>query len=222
MTTKQQVLEQLEALGDSKRRAYNAKNGAHDNQFGVKNGDLRKLAKKIKTDHKLARELWATGNLDARMLAILIVKPKMLSADELDAMVRSLTFAWVADWLNNYLVKKHPEREALRKRWIADDNPWVARSGWSLTAVRVKEAPDGLDLKGLLDRLEGELSGAAPPAQWTMNGTLVAVGIHSPEHRERAMAIGEALGVYRDYPVSKGCTSPFAPLWITEMVRRQG
>lgn len=36
------------------------------------------------------------------------------------------------------------------------------------------------------------------------------------------MAIGEALGVYRDYPVSKGCTSPFAPIWINEMVRRQG
>ena len=25
----------------------------------------------------------------------------------------------------------------------------------------------------------------------------------------------------RDYPVSKGCTSPFAPIWINEMVRRQ-
>jgi hypothetical protein len=37
----------------------------------------------------------------------------------------------------------------------------------------------------------------------------------------RAIAIGEKAGVYRDYPVSKGCTSPFAPIWINEMVRRQ-
>ena len=35
-----------------------------------------------------------------------------------------------------------------------------------------------------------------------------------------AVAIGEELGVYRDYPVSKGCTSPYAPIWIGEMVRR--
>ena len=28
-------------------------------------------------------------------------------------------------------------------------------------------------------------------------------------------------GIYRDFPVSKGCTSPFAPIWITEMVKRQ-
>ncbi len=30
-----------------------------------------------------------------------------------------------------------------------------------------------------------------------------------------------ALSVNRDLPVSKGCTSPFAPSWIGEMVRRQ-
>jgi hypothetical protein len=27
--------------------------------------------------------------------------------------------------------------------------------------------------------------------------------------------------VLKDYPTSPGCTSPFAPIWITEMVRRQ-
>lgn len=43
-----------------------------------------------------------------------------------------------------------------------------------------------------------------------------------PEHRKRALAVGEKLGVYRDFPVSKGCTSPFAPIWINEMVSRQG
>jgi hypothetical protein len=46
-------------------------------------------------------------------------------------------------------------------------------------------------------------------------------GRHFPEHRQRALNIGERLGIYRDYPVSKGCTSPFAPIWINEMVRRQ-
>ena len=40
--------------------------------------------------------------------------------------------------------------------------------------------------------------------------------------RQRALAIGEKLGVFRDYPVSKGCTSPFAPIWINFMVSRQG
>lgn len=52
--------------------------------------------------------------------------------------------------------------------------------------------------------------------------SLPSIGIHSPSHRKRALAIGESLGIFRDYPVSKGCTSPFAPIWINEMVRRKG
>nr|WP_211658720.1 hypothetical protein [Phytoactinopolyspora halophila] len=62
---------------------------------------------------------------------------------------------------------------------------------------------------------------AAPEVQWTMNFSLAGIGIHDPEHRERAIAIGEKLGMYRDYPVPSGCTSPFAPAWIKEMVDRQ-
>ncbi|MCB9779853.1 MAG: hypothetical protein H6742_14905 [Alphaproteobacteria bacterium] len=33
---------------------------------------------------------------------------------------------------------------------------------------------------------------------------------------------GEALGMFRDDPVSKGCTSPFVPRWVAELVERQG
>jgi 3-methyladenine DNA glycosylase AlkD len=137
-------------------------------------------------------------------------------------MVRSVTFSQVADWLNAYVVKEHPEKEALRQRWMAADDPMAARAGWSLTAGRVARSPDGLDLPALLDRIEAELAAAAPEAQWTMNNTLAGIGIHHPEHRKRALAIGEALGVYRDFPVSRGCTSPFAPIWIREMVSREG
>ncbi len=121
--------------------------GAGDNQFGVLLGDIRKLAAQIKTDHALAIALWGTGNIDARLLAVLLIKAKNLSGTE--------------------------------------------------------------------------MAGAAPEVQWTMNSCLAAIGIHFPALRKRALAVGEALGIYRDYPVSKGCTSPFAPIWINEMVRRQ-
>jgi 3-methyladenine DNA glycosylase AlkD len=66
------------------------------------------------------------------------------------------------------------------------------------------------------------MASADPEVQWMMNNTLAGIEIHFPKHRKRAIAIGEKLGVYRDYPVSKGCTSPFAPIWINAMVSRQG
>ena len=220
--TLKETLKQLEALGNEKMRAQNRKHGAGDNQFGVLLGDIRKLAAKIKTGHEVAIALWGTGNLDARLLAILLLKPRNLSRAEMDRMVRSATAAQLADWLNSYVVKNHPDKEALRQVWMAADDPWAARAGWSLTSGRVARSPEGLDLPALLERIESEMGGAAPEVQWTMNSCLAGIGIHHPKLRKRAIAIGEALGIYRDYPVSKGCTSPFAPIWINELVRRKG
>jgi 3-methyladenine DNA glycosylase AlkD len=216
------ALKQLEALGNEATRKHNAKWGAGDNQFGVKHGDIRVLAKKIKTNPELAMDLWKTGNVDAQLLAALLATPRDLSAKEMDGMVRSVTFAHVADWLNSYVVKQHPDKESLRREWMTADDRWAARAGWSLTAERVVKSPEGLDLPALLVRIESEMGTADPAVQWTMNSTLAEIGIHSPELRERAIAIGERLGIYRDYPVSKGCTSPFAPIWINAMVSRQG
>jgi len=222
MITCKELLARLEALGGEKMRVQNTRHGVTGDQFGVKMGDIRTLAKEAGADNALAFELWDTGNLDARLLAVLLMKPKKLTTAEVDRLVRSNRQIPVSDWLNSYVVKAHPEKESLRREWMEDDDPMAARAGWSLTAERVAKAPAGLDLAALLDRIEREMATAAPEPRWTMNNTLATIGIHHPEHRARALAIGEALGVYRDYPTSPGCTSPFAPIWINEMVRRQG
>ncbi len=217
-----EVMKELEGLGTEKMRLHNKKYGAGDNQFGVMMGDIRTIAKKIKTDHELGLALWQTGNIDARFLAALIIKPKQLSIDEVDGMVRSNRFAHVADWLSSYVIKEYPEKEQLRQRWMKADDAMAARAGWSLTAGRVTREPEGIDITALLDRIEKEMPTAPPETQWTMNTALAQIGINHPQYRQRALAIGECLGVFRDYPTSKGCTSPFAPIWINEMVKRQG
>src|SRR6187399_1973605 len=221
--TVNEILAQLESLGDVARRAHNTKAGAPDNQFGVKLGDIRAIAKKIKTDHELALHLWDTGNVEAQLLATLIIKPRSLSADDVDRLTRSTTCAQVADWLNSYVVAEHPEKEALREKWMKAKDRWQARAGWHFTASRInKRAADGLDLPALLDRIEKEMPKAKPEVQWTMNNTLGAIGIHHPKHRKRAIAIGAKIGLYRDWPVSKGCTPPYVPVWVEAMVKRQG
>jgi 3-methyladenine DNA glycosylase AlkD len=217
-----ETMARLEALGDEKVRARNWRNGDESPQFGVPMGELRKVAKALKANHELALALWATGNMDAKLLAILLLKPKDLSVDEMDRMARESSPAQVAEWFNAYVAKNHPEKEALREKWMRDVDPWAARAGWSLTSERVGKGAEGLDPAALLKRLEKEMGKADPATQWTMNNCLATIGINFPELRERAIAIGEKLGVYRDYPCSKGCTSPFAPIWINEMVKRKG
>ncbi|MBV1850578.1 DNA alkylation repair protein [Catellatospora tritici] len=209
---------ELAALEDPRAREVNER---HGDDHGVNLGKLRELAKRLKTRQELARELWATDDTAARLLALLICRPKAFERDELDAMLRQARTPKVHDWLVNYVVKKNPHVEDLRLAWFADPDPLVASAGWALTTERVAKKPEGLDLAGLLDLIEAQLKSAPDRLQWAMNHCLAQIGIDHAEHRARAIAIGERLEVLKDYPTPPNCTSPFAPIWITEMVRRQ-
>ena len=217
-TTVAEVLAELAALEDPKVREVNRK---HGDDHGVNLGKLRAVATRLKTQQDLARELWATGDTAARLLALLICRPKAFERDELDAMVRDARTPKVHDWLVNYVVKKSPHAEDLRVAWFADPDPVVASAGWALTTERVAKKPAGLDLDGLLDVIEARMKTAPDRLQWAMNHCLAQIGIDHPGHRDRAIAIGERLEVLKDYPTPPNCTSPFAPIWITEIVRRQ-
>jgi 3-methyladenine DNA glycosylase AlkD len=217
-TTADEVMVELAALEDPRAREVNAR---HGDGHGVNLGKLRAIAKRLKTQQELALELWETGDTAARLLALLVCRPKAFGRDELDAMLRQAGTPKVQDWLVNYVVKKSPYAEALRVLWFADRDPVVASAGWALTSERVVKKPEGLDLPGLLDTIEAEMQAAPDRLQWAMNHCLAQIGIEHAEHRTRAMDIGERLEVLKDYPTPPNCTSPFAPIWITEMVKRQ-
>ena len=217
-TTVAEVMAELAALEDPKVRAVNVK---HGDDHGVNLTELRAVAKRLKTQPDLARRLWETGDTAARLLAILVCRPKAFSRDELDVMVRQASTPKVHDWLVNYVVKKNPHAEELRLAWLTDPDPVVAGAGWALTTERVAKKPEGIDLPGMLEVIEAQMAGAPDRLQWAMNHCLAQIGIEHPEHRARAIEIGERLEVLKDYPTPPNCTSPFAPIWIAEVVRRR-
>ena len=217
--TADEALTELAALEDPKMRAVNER---HGDAHGINLSKMRALAKQVGMSSDLAHELWRTDDVAGQLLALLIAKPRELSADEIDGMLRSTRSAKAHDWLVNYIAKKSPLAEDLRRRWLDDADSDARAAGWSLTSARVAKKPEGLDLAGLLDRIEQELRDAPAREQWAMNETLAFIGIHHPALRDRAVAIGERLQVLADYPTPPNCTSPFAPAWIAEMVSRQG
>ncbi|WP_242909527.1 DNA alkylation repair protein [Actinomadura terrae] len=211
------VMAELAALADPKKRAVNER---HGDDHAVNLSKLRALAKRLKTQHELAVQLWQTDDSAAKLLATLICRPKNFESTDLDAMLREARTPKVHDWLVNYVVKKSPHAEELRQTWFTDPDPVVASAAWALTTDRVTKNPDGLDLPALLDTIEAQMKDAPDRLQWEMNHCLAQIGIAHPTHRARALNIGEHLEVLKDYPTPPGCTSPYAPTWITEMISR--
>ncbi|MGO1532340.1 MAG: DNA alkylation repair protein [Micrococcaceae bacterium] len=229
-----QTRDELAALEDPKIRAVNER---HGDDHGVNLTKLRAVAKNLKAEvkgqaentktataavHDVGLALWNTGETPLRLVALLIVRPRDFTADEFDAMLRESRAAKTIAWLTGYLVLKSAHIEELRTRWLSEpEHPEVYAAGWALTADTVVKRPGRLDLPGLLDTLEAEMADADERPQWEMNSTLAMIGIHHESLRTRALAIGERLEVLKDYPTPPNCTSPFAPVWINEMVRRQ-
>ena len=216
-TALEDVLRELAALDEPKMREANERRG---DDHGVNLTRLRALAKRLKTQHELALRLWATGETAARLLATLVCKPKSFSAAEHDAMVHDIRSPKLLDWFIVNMVKPGRHAEELRLAW-KDGDDLVGRAGWTLTTERVVKNSDGLDLEALLDQIEKEMKQAPAQKQWAMNHCLAEIGIHHRELRKRAIKIGERLAVLIDYPASPGCTPPYAPMWIAEMVRRR-
>lgn len=216
-TTIKDVMRELAALEDPKMREANQRRG---DDHGANLSHLRALAKQLKTQHELAAQLWATGDTAARLLATLVCRPKAFSAAELDTMICQIRSPKLLDWFIVNVVKSGRYAEELRLRW-KDGGDLIGRAGWSLTTERVVKNSKSLDLDALLDQIEKEMKRAPDQKQWAMNHCLAEIGIHHPERRTRAIAIGERLAVFIDYPASPGCTPPYAPIWITEMVRRR-
>ena len=213
--TTAQVRARLAALENPKVRAANERRG---DDHGVNLGQLRALAREYSGDTAFARDLWATGDTASRLLAVLVCRPRDLDADELDVMIREARAPKVHDWLVSSVVRKSRHAEQLRRRWLDDGDPEAAAAGWDLTAHRVATSPAGLDLDGLLDRIDAEMVDAPARLQWAMNTCLARIGIHHAGHRARALETGARLGVLKDYPTPAGCTSPYAPTWITTVV----
>jgi 3-methyladenine DNA glycosylase AlkD len=122
------ALAQLDALGHERVRAPNTRIGARAKQYSAQLGDIRKLANKIKADHDLGLALGQIEDLDGRLLAVLSVDPRKRSSSGLNRMVRSASFAQLADWLNAYVVKQHPDRESMREKWMKSKDHKAARA----------------------------------------------------------------------------------------------
>ena len=197
------------------------------NEKTTKLGDLRKIANGIKKDHELALELWATGQLLPRQLAILIMDPKQLSQILIEGLINDIRLhkedekLQLIDWLMANQLSKDKKTISLMKTWAASHSSLQRRIFWYYQArLRwVGQVPPP-DSEELLAKIETHIEEEAPEVQWAMNFTAAQIGIFEERYRSRCIALGERTGLYRNEIVAKNCTPNYLPKFIATQVAK--
>ena len=203
------VMEQLEAAGTAQNRKVYARHGAAEPMFGVSYAALDKVAKPIKTDHGLAQELWATGNHDARVLALRVADPSVL--DE------SLARRWLAS-VDNYILAEGlgglcaqtSYARALSDSWRDDPSEWPASVGWFIVTCSAEDP--GVwsleELHGLLAQIEAEIGERPNRVRHEMNGAMIVMALRDASLREAVLAAAGRIGPVRVDHGQTGCKTP--------------
>ncbi len=141
-----EILAELRSMGSQKDRAGMARYGINvENAFGVSIYELRRIAKRLGTDHALALSLWATGNHEARLLACFVDDPAAVTEGQFESWARDFDSWDICDQATTSLfdLTKHAWPKAVE--WARRDEEWVKRAGFTLMAglaVHDKSASD--------------------------------------------------------------------------------
>ena len=92
----------------------------------------------------------------------------------------------------------------------------------NLTKIREIANAYGKNQELNVQALEQKMASAHEMVREPMDWCAAQIGIEVESLRGRCLELGETLGLYKDYPVSKGCTSPYLPIWITTLVEKKG
>lgn len=129
------LLAELRGMGSERDRAGMARYGiAVEDAFGVSVYELRKLARRLGTDHDLALALWATGNHEARLLACFVDDPAAVTAAQAEAWAGDLDSWDLCDQAATSLLDQTPHAWTLAAAWAVREEPWVKRAGFALMA----------------------------------------------------------------------------------------
>ena len=112
--------------------------------LGIRNAELRPLARKIKRDHDRALALWKTGIREARLLACFSDEPKKVTADQARAWAAEFNSWEVVDHAASLFIEAGLHDELIIP-FAADEREFVRRTAFAMMAwgaVHLKKEPD--------------------------------------------------------------------------------
>ncbi len=210
----------LKKAGTAQNCKLFPRHGVKGEFFGVSPAQLRTIARKINVDHDLARQLWATANHDARMLATMVADPVALTASELDQWVRQVDNYLLADSFSA-LVARSPQSASRIDRWTRSKREFERRCGFGIIAEALKEGvtiyPALLD--AAINQIEREIHSSANRAREGMNLALIAIGTYRDDLRDRALNTASRIGKIEIDQGESGCKNLDAVECIEQAAR---
>ncbi|HLZ52247.1 MAG TPA: DNA alkylation repair protein [Candidatus Acidoferrum sp.] len=223
MPTVASIMAELKKKGSEKTRKIYARHGmATDNMFGVSVADLKVVAKSIKGQQALARELYETGNLDAMYLAGMVADGAQMTEKELNVwaegaanlqMISEYTVAWVT--------VDNPKAREIALQWIKSKKEHIASSGWCTYSGLVATKPDETlnlgEIEGLLKTIVKEVHKAQNRVRATMNGFVISVGTYVKPLLKQAKAAAKEIGEVSVDVGDTACKVPLATAYIEKI-----
>ena len=220
MDTVKSILSELKPLVNETSKKVYFKQGIQEEVWGIKMGDLRKLAKRIGLHTELAWELWNTKIYELRILALSIFDGRNLNEQDLIKLITSTDTKVLIDEYAFSLDAQRNDQLERMDAWFKHNDPRVRHTAWNLAIVLNNSNQLAFNQRSdFVNRIEHELLDQDHNTQFTMNRLLCEIGIRYDDLTDRCVSVGERLGLYREMKVAKGCTSLYAPAWI-EVGRR--
>ena len=135
MDSVKDVLDKLQSKAQPEQLKGMAKYGmAVKQRLGVSVPDMRKLAKEIGRDHKLALDLWRTGIAEARIVAAMVGDPDKLTEEQMEDWVKGIDSWDVCDQVCMNLFEKNHLAWKKIVDWSEREEEFVKRTAFSLIA----------------------------------------------------------------------------------------
>ena len=195
------VLAQLAAMGSEYNRLGMRRFGINiDRAFGVSMTALRPLARRYRRNHDLAAELWASGLHEARILAVLIEDPKLVTARQMDDWAADFNSWDLCDQACMKLFSATPFVGEKVKKWAKDEREFVRRAAFALIAgyaVHAKKTPDD-DFVPFLAIVEQNATDNRNFVKKAVNWALRQIGKRSQALHPKALAVARRLADSED------------------------
>jgi len=219
--TIQEVLKELEGYGNEGTKKIFLKHGAREPFYGVKVQDLKKILKKVKKNHELSLDLYATGNSDAMYLAGLMADENKISKSELNQWADEAYWYMISEYTVPWVASESKYGLELGLEWIDDKEERIASAGWATLAYYSSLKPDEeLDLavySGLLERVEKDIHKAQNRVRYTMNGFVIAIGSYIEELNKKASEVAQNIGKVNVDVGGTACKVPLAADYIKKV-----